>query len=52
VGLLTWTSSFFSSSIRTAMGYKESSPAESLAAIVDPSPVEVEIADTVVFIIL
>jgi len=30
---LTWTSSFFSSSIRTAMGYRESSTDLSLAAI-------------------
>lgn len=48
IKLLTWTSSFLSSSIKTAMGYKESSPAESLAAIVEPSPVL--IADIVVFI--
>ena len=34
------------------MGYRESSPAESLAAIVDLSPVEVEVADTVVFVFL
>lgn len=35
----TWTSSFLSSSIRTAIGYRESSPVGSLAAIVGPSPV-------------
>lgn len=31
--LTTWTSSFFNSSIKTAIGYKESSVDESLAAI-------------------